>query len=132
MPETIAAGTQLTPTIETHAPLWLIILYQDANGDYGVILPAAGTQPFRAGAGDKIDLKKIEFNNLPGRTEDNERILVYGFHEKLDFHDYRPRDGRLTQQEANDYARTLELRLQNLPLVRWTTTEFGYTIKAEQ
>jgi len=133
MPTVIPTGTAVAPTIEVHEPLWLIVLYEDSNGDYGVIFPSPDLAAYRVPSGGEVELPSIIFKALPGHERDYERLLVYGFREELDFEVFRPRAGRLSPERANAYATELDYRLRvenEIPPDRWASTTFDYIITA--
>jgi len=133
MPAEIAAGSTFTPEIDVERPVWLVVLYRDAEGNHGVVMPSPELPAYRAAAGTRVALPTFEAVNLPGHAEDHETLLVYGFVEEGDFKAFAPPAGALTIEQANAYAERLQQRLDDptqIPRVRWTSTTFGYRIVA--
>jgi hypothetical protein len=66
--------------------------------------------------------------------ESRERMIVYGFPEKGDFKTFSPPAGAIGEEEASEYARSLEERLvekHEIPARRWTRTEFRYVVEGK-
>lgn len=131
----VKAGERFTPEIEVARDMWLIVLYRDANGDHGVVLPDA--DPNRGAilvkGGSRVVLPEFVAEALPGREAESakETLLVYGFPAEGDFKSCRPPPGILTPAEANAYAAELQgAKLDKIPRHRWTATSFGYLIEA--
>jgi len=133
MPTVISSGSSHAPTLEVYAPLWVIVIYADANGNYGVVLPSPRLDQYLVSPGSPFRLPEIRFTNLPGHSEDYERLIVYGFREELDFNSFRPPDGLLSLEVANQYVKQLEQRLSDneIPPQRWTSTSFRYLVVSE-
>jgi hypothetical protein len=96
-------------------------------------MPSPSLPAYRADAGTRVALPKLEATNLPGHTEGHETLLVFGFTEEGDFKAFRPPAGVLTTQQANAYAKELQARLNDpnqIPRARWTSTTFSYRIVA--
>ena len=131
MPESLVAGQRFTPSVTVNAPLWLVVLYRDAEGHHGVLAPRGGTTALRA-SGDTLELPTLVPENLPGHEEDREMLLVYGFTEAADFDLFKPPAGAIDTAQADAYATALKERLDagEIPKKRWTSAEFTYVIQA--
>lgn len=134
MPPRIRHGEAFTPQIEVRRDMYLIVLYEDANGNYGVVTPHADPRfaVTRVRGGTTVALPSFA-SKLPegysGRTA-HEALLVYGFPEEGDFASLRPPRGALTAAQYNEYARTLqEVKLKDLPAKRWAFTRFDFDIE---
>ena len=132
MPESLVAGDRFTASVATNAPLWLIVLYRDAEGHHGVLAPRGGQSAVLA-SGDTLTLPELIPSNLPGHAEDRETLLVYGFTEEADFKLFKPPAGAIDVAQADAYAKTLAERLEGgeIPKKRWTSAEFTYVIRAK-
>ncbi len=132
MPESLVAGDRFKPTIAVNAPLWLVVLYRDAEGHHGVLAPRGGRPALHA-SGDTVDLPELVPSNLPGHSEDRETFVVYGFTEEADFGLFKPPAGAIDTAQADAYAKELRDRLDSgeIPKKRWTTAEFTYVIQAK-
>lgn len=131
MPAEITSGTEFIPVIDVRRTVWLVVIYRDAEGNHGVVLPTPEIPAYRADAGSRVPLPKLQASTLPGHDADHETLLVFGFVEEGDFKAFRPPPGALTVEQANTYARSLEARLQDvtqIPRARWTATTFGYRV----
>ena len=131
MPETLVAEQPFQAKIRVNAPLWLVVLYRDAEGHHGVLLPR-GRAAIQA-AGDLVALPRMTPSNLEGHAEDREMLLVYGFTEQADFELFKPPAGNIDTARADEYAASLEQRLgaREIPRKRWTYADFTYVITAE-
>ena len=77
MPESLVAGARFTPKITVNAPLWLVVLYRDAEGHHGVLAPRGGRSAVHA-SGATVDLPALIPSNLPGHSEDRETFFYVG------------------------------------------------------
>ena len=130
----VTHGEKFIPEIEVARDMWLIVLYRDANGDHGVVLPDADPNrgPTLVKGGSRVLLPEFVAEALPGREAQSvkETLLIYGFPAEGDFKACRPPPGILTTAEANAYATELQgARVGGLPRHRWTSTSFGYLIE---
>jgi hypothetical protein len=130
----VKPGERFTPEIEVARDMWLIVLYRDANGDHGVVLPDADPNraPIVIKGGSRVVLPEFIAESLPGHEAEavKETLLIFGFPAEGDFKSCRPPPGILTPAEANAYATELQTtRLGALPRHRWTSTSFGYLIE---
>ena len=53
MPESLVAGQRFTPSVRVNEPLWLVVLYRDAQGHHGVLAPRSGASTILA-SGDAL------------------------------------------------------------------------------
>lgn len=132
MPEELVAETEFQASVRVNAPLWLVVLYRDAEGHHGVLLPRGAGRASYA-AGDEVELPKMVPSNLSGHDEDREMLLVYGFTEEADFALFKPPAGAIDAARADEYAARVKERLdgREIPRKRWTYAEFTYVIRAQ-
>jgi hypothetical protein len=130
MPERVAPGQQFVPKLRIGKPLWIVVLYRDAEGHHGVLLPRGGHSVEQAD-GD-LALPPLVPSNLPGHVEDRETLLVYGFTEEADYALFRPPAGAIATDQADAYAASLQARLRaaEIPPARWVFSDFTYLVAA--
>jgi hypothetical protein len=131
MPAELAAGTTFTAEIEVKRDVWLVVLYEAADGSVGVLLPSSGAPEQIATAGDRVELVPFTAIAAPGQARTHEKLIVYGFAEKGDFDRFRPPAGAVSPEQAKAYALELPRRLEEIPRRRWTSTTHGYVIEAD-
>ena len=129
MPEILTAGTRFTARVEVAKALWLVVLYRDAAGHHGVLLPRGKHEVLAEGA--SLALPDMIPSNVEGHAEDRETLLVYGFTEEADYHQLKPPAGAISTEQTDAYAAELAARLDRgeIPRARWTSTEFTYLIR---
>ncbi len=131
MPVELVSGSTFTPVATVRRSAWLIVLYRDADGNYGVVLPSSDAPEYRVEAGVRVLLPTLRATVLPGHRVDYETLVVYGFQEEGDFARFRPPPGVLNSEQATEYALGLRSRLEDptqIPRARWASTEFGYRV----
>jgi hypothetical protein len=131
MPDMLAHGQAFAPEIEVKRSVWLVVLYEAADGSVGVLLPATGAPVQQALAGERVVLPSFTAEAV-GAAQTHERLRVYGFVERGDFDQFRPPAGALSSEQAKRYASELPERLRAIPQRRWVRTEFGYVIDGAQ
>jgi hypothetical protein len=129
MPAVLKDGQSFAAEVEVKRPVWLVVLYEAADGSVGVLLPSnAGPAEF-VRAGERVALAPFDAVANAGEARTHEMLRVYGFLERGDFDQFRPPAGALSPEQAKAYAAELPARLQGIPRRRWVTTEFGYVIE---
>lgn len=132
MPEEVRAGREYTVRIDVREPMWLVVLVRDAAGHHEVVLPRGQYPAFQA-KGARVELPKLVSTNLPGHSEDRERLLVYGFTDEDDFQTFVPPAGRATPEQVDAYVADLERRLaaREIPAARWARATFDFVIRVD-
>jgi len=128
MPERLAPGSEFAPRLHVDQSLWLVVLYRDAEGHHGVLVPRG--KHVEVLANGELTLPTLVAENLPGHSEDREALLVYGFTEHADYQLFRPPAGAIAPEQADAYAASLQARLVGgeIPRARWTMSEFTYLV----
>ena len=130
MPAVLAAGTTFSAEIEVKRSVWLVVLYEAADGSAGVLVPSPGAPMQQAIAGERVALPSFDAMAADGQAKTHERLVVYGFLEQGDFEQFRPPAGAISPAQARAYATELPAKLEGIPRRRWISTDFGYVIEA--
>lgn len=132
MDEVLVDDAQFRPEVEVRRPMFLVVLYRDAQGHHGVILPRGPhRRPYAEGV---LTLPSLTAKLPPGMLEAREALVVFGFTEEADFERWLPPAGDAEVQVVDAYVEALRAELESgaLPPDRWDQAEFTYTIRSAE
>lgn len=134
------AGQEVSASISTNRPSYLIVYYLGSDGSGEVLWPSSEEPephsepgaPTRFPSAREVQAKKRIYAKLDNPTvAARETLVVYAFSELDDFRKLRPSTGGNAADGAA-YATLLTEKLQSIPRSRWSRFVAGYTIVPER
>jgi hypothetical protein len=129
MPEQLTDGQEYTLQVTAARQVWVVALFEEAEGRAGVLLPNSENPYVVVPQGERQPLPTMRVSLREPRVAAREKIVLYGFVEKEDYLDFRPPAGAISEAESTSYFKGLEGRLSALPRRRWGRAEVAYLIK---
>jgi hypothetical protein len=136
LPTELLPGQDVSATITTSRPAYLVSYYLESSGQAAVLWPSreeprprtqagvpfAWPSPAEKGAGIVVKAA-LRTSGEPAR----ETLVVYAFENEADFERFKPAIGA-TAATGAAYAAQLTKALEQVPLSRWGRVERGYVI----
>jgi hypothetical protein len=128
MPSEMTDGDQYTIQVSAARDVWIVALYEEADGRAGILLPNQQNPNVVVAAGQRRPLPTMSVALREPAVAAREKMVLYAFTEKEDYEDFRPPAGAVSESEATSYYRSLAERLSKLPTKRWGRGEVNYLI----
>lgn len=129
MPTELTDGEEYRIELSSPQEVWIIALYEEADGRAGILLPNRESPTVVVSAGQRHPLPVMQVGLRNPTAEAREKIVIVAFTAREDYEDFRPPAGAVSEAEATAYHRALPERLSKLPRKRWGRGEMSYVIK---
>jgi hypothetical protein len=129
MPTRLRDGEEYTVRVSTKRKIWLVLLYEEADGQVGVLLPNMDHPVITASPGERQPLPTLAVSLRDPAVAANEKLVLFAFIEEEDAKLMRPPAGELTGEQARAYVDQLDAKLAGIPTRRWARYEVSYLIE---
>lgn len=128
MPTRIPDGGTYSLRIRAKRTAWLIVLYQEADGRAGLLLPTMRFPQHVVSANEELRMPAMEVSLRNPTAPANEKMVIYAFTNEADWERLKPPPGELSEVDAQNFADELEGRLRAIPRKRWLKSTVSYVI----
>jgi hypothetical protein len=127
-PVRVVDGDEYRVTVSADESVWLIVGYEESGGRGGFLLPSLKYPQLFIAAHAEVTLPAFRASLRDPHQSAREKLVVYAFRHKEDWHMLRPPQGAVSEDESAERLHQLAERVTQLPSNRWTVERVGYEI----
>lgn len=121
-------GDTVDVRVYSDKKVWLIVYYEESDGQLGVLLPNANHSTVTVVPGQGTPLPTIEVSLRDHQVATSERLVVYAFVNQAEYDEVRPPPGIMTATQTIAFVRRLSEYSESLPSSRYAVTSLDYSI----
>jgi len=125
---TLLDGDTVDVRVYSDKKVWLIVYYEESDGQPGVLLPNASHSTVTVVPGQGTPLPTIQVSLRDHQVATSERLMVYAFVNQAEYDEVRPPAGIMTATQTIAFVRRLKAYSDSIPSSHYTATSLDYNI----
>lgn len=121
-------GDTVDVRVYSDKKVWLIVYYEESDGQPGVLLPNASHSTVTVVPDQGTPLPTIQVSLRDHEVATSERLIVYAFVNQAEYDEVRPPPGIMTATQTIAFVRRLKEYCESIPSSRYAATSLDYSI----